>query len=249
MKIIWISSNRLGFELLKEAIRTGIKVSNIVTLSDASKVVMYDGIDKRKWPKLGPGVIEIEDINREAGMIRKLASDLIVVCGWRQVIGKEILKIPPKGIVGFHPTILPHGRGSAPIINTILKGEKESGLTMFYLKEGVDEGDIIAQEKFCIGRKDHASDVYNKLIKCGRKLIRNFLPAVIAGTAPRIPQTPSNVTVFRKPDLKDNRIDLENEPLETIYRKIKALSKPYRGAYIERDGKKLIIWNAELKEG
>ena len=247
MNVIWLSANRLGYELLKETISHKIvdKI-NIITLSDRSKTVMYDSISKKMWHQFGIKVFEIEKINDENNLINKINPDLIIMCGWRQVISKNILYIPPKGFIGFHPTLLPVGRGPAPIINSILHGFKESGLTMFYVNEHLDSGDIIAQERFRISDTDHAEDVYNKVIKAGKKLISNYLPLVVGDKAPRVKQDHSKAVVFNKPMLKNNRISLEKESADRIYKKIKALSKPYLGAYIIKDGKKLIIWKAEL---
>ena len=161
---------------------------------------------------------------------------------------KDIINIPGKGIIGFHPTLLPYGRGPAPIINTILNGLSESGITMFYITESLDDGDIIAQERFSIKATDHAEDIYNKVIGSGRKLVRKYFPLIIDGKAPGFPQDVSRAGVFKKPSLNDNRIDFQKEPLEKIYKKIKALSMPYKGAYIEKGNKRLIIWRAELQD-
>ena len=249
MNIIWLSANKLGYELLKEAIKLeNVNIEAIITLNDRSKTIMYDKIRKEKWHEFGIDVYEVERLNEEKDLIKKLLPDLVIMCGWRQVIDKDILNIPKKGFVGFHPTLLPIGRGPAPIINSILQGFKESGVTMFYVSDGLDNGDIICQEKFVIEETDHAEDVYNKVIDAGKKLIRIYLPLVIQGKAQRTPQDDSIATVFKKPNLKNNKINLEKESIGDIYKKIKALSKPYRGAYLEKDGKKLIIWRAELAE-
>ncbi|MEW6482423.1 MAG: formyltransferase family protein [bacterium] len=248
MKIIWLSANQLGYELLKEASDLGISEIIIMTLKKNAKTTMYDGIDIEKWCEFGIEVFEIEMINEEVALIEKLNPDLMVVCGWRQIIKKEVLGIPRLGVIGFHPTLLPYGRGSAPIINTILEGIKESGVTMYYLSEGLDDGDIIAQEKFSIDPIDHAQDVYMKVIKAGKVLVKQYLPLVINQSAPRRPQDSSKVYIFKKPKLQDNKIDFEKDSIDNIYAKVRALSKPYKGAYIEKNGKRLIIWRAELKE-
>jgi len=248
MDIVWLSANKFGYELLKEAIKIkDIKVKAIITLSENSKTVMYDGVKKGLWYRFGIDVLEIENINEEKKILEKLKPHLVVMCGWRQIIDKDILDIPKKGFVGFHPTLLPKGRGPAPIINSILCGFKESGVTMFYVGEGLDDGDIIGQEKFLISEEDYVEDVYNKIILAGKKLIKKYLPLLARDTAPRIPQDDSKATFFEKRTIKDNKIDLEKENLDEIYRKIRAFSKPYMGAYIEKDGKKLIIWKGQLE--
>ncbi|PIN74071.1 polymyxin resistance protein ArnA, partial [Candidatus Woesearchaeota archaeon CG10_big_fil_rev_8_21_14_0_10_47_5] len=180
-------------------------------------------------------------------LIKRVSPELIVMCGWRQIIRRGIIDIPPKGVIGFHPTPLPKGRGPAPLINSIMQGFRESAITMFYISEGLDDGDIIGQEWFRIEETDHAAEVYEKCIVGGKKLISKYIPMIADGTAPRMPQDSSKATVFEKPSLKNNRIDLDKESIEEVYRKIRALSKPYRGAYIEKDGKRLVIWRAGLE--
>jgi len=250
MKIVWLSANKLGYKLLIEASKI-TDIEAIITLSDKATTIMYDGISKKQWYGFEYSdikVIEIERLNEEKELLKELKPDLVIMCGWRQIIDKEILDIPSKGFIGFHPTLLPKGRGPAPIINSIMSGYKKSGLTMFYVAEGLDNGDIIAQEEFNIEDIDHASEVYEKVIDAGRKLVREQLPKLIEGTANRKPQDDTKATFFVKPSLKNNKIDLQKESIDKIYNKIRALSYPYKGAYLEKDGKRLRIWKASSEE-
>ena len=248
MKILWISANRLGFELLKTAQECNPgAVTDLITLSDKATTRMYDGIDPHQWHELGVKVHAVERLNDEAVILNEIKPDLVILCGWRQIVSGDLLRLPQHGFIGFHPTLLPYGRGAAPIINTILHGQSRSGLTMFYLSEGLDDGDIIAQKAFEIEENDHASEVYDKVVAAGKTIIRDFLPQLIAGTAPRKAQNHSQAFVFPKPSLKNNEIDLEKDDLETISRKIRALSHPYLGAFIRQGDEKLIIWRAERR--
>jgi methionyl-tRNA formyltransferase len=250
MKVLFITANRFGYELIKTAINIkNIDVLGVITLKENTKTIMYDKINMTKWKELNIKLYLIENINQEYRLINNLKPELIIVCGWRQIIKKEIIEIPKKGTIGFHPTLLPVGRGSAPIINSIKKGFKRSGITMFYIGEGLDDGDIIDQRSFTIEHEDYANDIYEKCIVKGKKLLEKNLPLLIKNEAPRIPQDESKATYFEKPKLKENKIDITNESVEEIYLKIKALSKPYKGAYIEKDKKRLIIWKAEIKKG
>jgi len=185
LKFIWLSANLFGYEVLKEVLRAGkIKISGVVTLSAKSKVKMYDGISIKKWYELGIPVYEVEDINSQEKLIEYLDPDFIIMAGWRQIINKSILDIPAKGFIGFHPSLLPKGRGPAPIINTILLDLKKSGVTMFYLGEGVDNGDIIGQVVFDVKDNDYAQDIYEDAIKGAKELV-NLLPLLNDNDAPR----------------------------------------------------------------
>jgi len=248
VKTIWLSANLLGYELLKEAISLNeVEIGAVITLSRDSKTKMYDGIGIDEWKKLGIPVFGISRADESIDLMTKLAPDLIVMCGWRQIVSKEFLGIPPLGVVGFHPTLLPQGRGPAPIINSILEGFTRSGVTMFYADEGLDSGDIVGQERFNIEEDDYAQDVYDKVIKSGKNLIRKYLPLILGNKTPKEKQDESKATIFKRRDMHDNEIKL-SDPLEEIYRKIRAFSKPYLGAYVKEGKKKLIIWQAERQD-
>jgi len=247
-KLIFLSASRDGYEVLKETLKIKeISVITIVTLGPGAKTKMYDGIGRKKWHEFNIPVHEIENINEETALIKSLKPDIIVMCGWRQIVNPEILNIPPKGFIAIHPTLLPLGRGPAPLINTILEGHKESGASMFYADNSLDGGDIIGQKKFIIGKNDYAADLYRKMTKAEKALIKIYLPLVAEGKASRVPQDEKKATYFQKRTMKDNEIDLSSPP-EKIFRKIRAFSKPYNGAYIKLGEKKLIIWKAELRE-
>lgn len=242
MKIAWLSANRFGYNLLREAIKLH-DIECVITLDNTSNIKMYDGIRNDLWDKLGIPVFRTDNINEDLDLLNSIRPDIIIVAGWRQVIDKEILD--KYTLIGFHPTLLPYGRGQAPIINTILSGLNKSGVTMFYIDEGIDSGDIIGQEEFDIG-EDFTSDmVYVSVELAGIRLLKKYLNMLIIGIAPRIKQDDSKATYFKTP--KSNSIEITDD-VETIYRKIRAFSEPYDGAYIEKDGKKLIIWEAELVE-
>mgnify|MGYP003114751124 CR=1 FL=1 len=244
MNVMWVSANMLGLELLKECRHFFGDNLTILTLSSQSKTVMYDSVEASAWSNFNAPVIEVDKTAHSVEIIKQCEPDVVIMCGWRQIITRELLDIPKFGWIGFHPTLLPKGRGPAPIINSILQGWKQSGLSMFYLTEGLDDGDIIAQESFMIEEDDYAMDVYNKVIKAGKKIVSKYVPRILDNTVSAISQNNSHATFFNKPKLKDNEINLLNDSSETIYKKIRALSHPYKGAYIKVGADKLIIWKA-----
>jgi len=251
MRIVWLSANKFGYELLKEALKCKLPDSGIeavITLAEGSDTIMYDGVPENEWRSLGLPVRAVRNINEDVAIMNELRPDVVVMCGWRQIIGPDVLSAPKASFVGFHPTLLPKGRGPAPIINTILNGETRSGVTMFYVDGSLDGGDVIGQEGFDISADDYASDVYGKVVEAGMALVRKYLPMVTAGNAPRVKQDESEATYLEKRSLKDNEIDLSKDSPETIRRKIRAFSNPYRGAFIKVGGKKLVIWKADLAD-
>ena len=249
MEVIWLSANRLGYQMFR-SVRDleDVEVSAVITFSESADTKMYDDIDIEKWRNLDTEVYEIENINDEKEIIENLEPDYLVMAGWRQIIKPHILNAPKKSTIGFHPTLLPKGRGSAPIINSIEKDFDHTGVTLFHIEESLDSGDIIGQKEFKISEEYHASDVYDKIIETGQKLVEEYFPLLAKGEAPRKPQNEEEATFFEKPSLSENKIRLDEEPAETIYKKIRARSDPYDGAYIEIGDKKLKIWKASLEE-
>lgn len=247
MRIVWLSANRFGWEMLRAARQLrGDHIKAIITLHPKAATKMYDDISIKDWFGNGVPTFMVERLNHQTSLLRGLKPDYVIMAGWRQIISPEILKIPKYGFIGFHPTRLPKGRGPAPIINSILSGDPQGGVTMYHVTEGLDDGDIIAQEPFQILCTDHASDVYRKMTDAGIRMLKQHWQGLMDGTSPRQPQDHSKATTFSKPN--GQRIDPVNDSIEDALTKIRAFSRPYNGAYIELEGRKLIIWEAGVSE-
>jgi methionyl-tRNA formyltransferase len=176
--------------------------------------------------------------------IRSWAPDLILSFYYRDMIREEILAIPRLGAFNMHGSLLPRYRGRAPINWAVLRGEKETGVTLHHMVKSADAGDIVDQERVPIGPEDTARDVFEKCTKAARLVLERQIDALTAGTAPRRKQDESQATTFggRKPG--DGRIDW-TAGAETIYNLIRAVTRPYPGAFTFADGKKLFIWWAK----
>jgi len=184
----------------------------------------------------GPGVVTL---------IRHLKPDLVYVIGWSRVIGPELLEIPRLGCVGIHPTLLPEGRGRAPIPWTILKDLDWTGATMFHLDEQVDHGDIVAQVSFPVAPRETALSLYRKHLAAHVELVTRQTPLLLAGTAKRIPQDESEATYWPKRTPEDGEIDW-TWPLGKIDRTVRALTRPYPGAWFDTPQGQYAIWHADL---
>ena len=119
---------------------------------------------------------------------RDLRPDLMVVTGWSRLLSAELLSVPPRGVIGFHASLLPRCRGRAPVNWAILRGETVTGNTMMMLNAGTDTGDIVDQLTVTITLDDTCATVYAKIGEAGADMLRRHLPALLDGTAPRRPQ-------------------------------------------------------------
>lgn len=173
-----------------------------------------------------PALRKVDRIRHHDQEIAALRPDLVVVVGFSQIIPRTILDIPPMGVVGFHTAVLPGRRGSSPVIWAIAEGLTESGVTMFYMDEGIDTGDVIAYERFPIEGDDDAADVLRKADEATLSLLRAHLDPLLDGRAPRTPQPDTGSTYTRRRTPADGEIDW-NRPAHEIVNLVRALAPPY----------------------
>jgi methionyl-tRNA formyltransferase len=177
----------------------------------------------------------------EVEHLRQLAPDVLVVVGWTRLLGAEVLDIPPRGCIGFHASLLPRFRGRAPVNWAILRGEAETGNTMMYLNAGTDTGDVIDQRRVPIHPADTCATVYARVADAGASMLRDHLPAILDGTAPRRSQGPAHGDVLRKRTPQMGVTDW-NRPTRAVHDWMRALTEPYPGAFAFWSGHKVMLW-------
>jgi len=175
--------------------------------------------------------------------IRDLKPEIIFVLGLSQLLPPEFLRIPPMGVIGSHPALLPENRGRHPLIWALVKGLKKSGLSLFYIDEGVDSGDIALQREFPIEITDTAKDLYEKIKQLGAEMVRELITSLEKGEVARIPQDHRKATYLRKRIKEDGLIRWEEGAMKA-YNLIRALTLPYVGAHTFLNGKEIRIWGA-----
>ena len=121
-------------------------------------------------------------------LVNSLRPELIVVAAYGRILPRELLEFPARGAVNVHSSILPKYRGAAPINWAILNGETETGVTIMYMAEGLDTGDIILCKKTAIGPDEDAQELTDRLAELGGEALHEALELLSAGMAPRIPQ-------------------------------------------------------------
>jgi len=189
-------------------------------------------------------IVKCSTANKYLKKIKETKPDFIFVAGWSELLNDELIQIPSKGTIGFHPAKLPKDRGRSVLAWQIEEGYDETALTMFYYSNIPDGGDIIAQENIKIETNDYINDVLKKIDKATYNIMRAYFPLLRKGKAPRTPQDQSRATVRRLRTDRDSLIDW-NQNAVNIYNKIRAISKPYPGAYTFINKKKVRIWYAE----
>jgi methionyl-tRNA formyltransferase len=250
MRLAYISSAEVGYKPLQGLIDDNRDVVGIVSMhskkeATTSGYFSYDDIALNN----NISHTKVKNINSQKAVdfLRKVEPDVLIVCGWQQLLKKEVLKIPKVGSIGFHSSLLPKYRGRAPVNWAIIKGETETGVTAFFLEEEADAGDIIAQHAFPIEYEDDCATIYQKVSQSCDEILKECLPKLKNGTLKTCKNEASSLPCWPKRSPEDGRIDF-NWDSRKIYDWVRALTKPYPGAwFIDEDGNKILIWKA--KEG
>ena len=181
-------------------------------------------------------------IRKEFQEVLNEKPDIIVTCAYGQIIPKEILACPKYGCINVHASILPNLRGGAPIHRAILNGYTETGITIMFMDEGMDTGDIISFEKIMIGETENVGSLHDRLSFLGRDLLEKTLPNIINNNINRVKQNNEEATYAYNIKREDEKIDW-NDSTYNIYNKIRGLN-PWPGSYSFLDGKICKIWEA-----
>src|SRR6266404_6279584 len=176
--------------------------------------------------------------------IRALQPDVIVVMAYGQILPHEVLEIPAIACLNLHASLLPRWRGAAPIQAAIAAGDRETGITVMYMDEGLDTGDILLQRKIDILPTDTGESLHDRLAQIAPKALLEALQLLAKNNAPRIPQDNALAIYAPKLTRHDGKIDW-SEPAEIIERKIRAFN-PWPGAFMELDGRNLKIFSASI---
>jgi len=195
--------------------------------------------------KYNKEVYYFDNIRNQTDFVRQCRPEVIFVLGLSQIVPKSILDIPTIGCIGSHPALLPYNRGRHPVIWALANGLRKSGITLFWLDEGIDSGDIWAQKKFNIDSDDDASTIYEKITDLSIDMLKEGLPQLEKGRVRRIHQDHSKANYLRKRTCEDGRIDWRMNS-EKIYNLVRALKTPYPGAHCDWGGKSVKIWKTRV---
>ncbi len=172
--------------------------------------------------------------------------DIIITCAYGSIVPKVVLDYPSYGCINVHASLLPKYRGASPIVASILNGEKETGITIMYMDEGIDTGNIIMSRSIEIEDNDNSLSLSNKLSLLGANLLIDTLPKIFEGENFDIPQDNEEATYVGMLKREDEHIDFNNS-VENIKNQVRAFSpEPY--AFINIDDTEYKISEVEIKK-
>jgi methionyl-tRNA formyltransferase len=245
MRVIVFGYHTIGYLCLQELIERGAEVCAVVThRDDPGEHIWFDSVAELAR-SAGIAVFQPRNPNTSAfvDLIRSRQPELILSFYYRRLLGKDLLAIPPLGGVNLHGSLLPKYRGRSPVNWVLVNGERQTGVTLHYMTEEADAGDIIAQRLVEITFADTALTLFRKVAQAGLDLFQETFPLLKAGLAPRIPQDPAQATYYggRRPE--DGKIEWVR-PALALYNLIRAVTAPYPGAFTWYQGKKLCVWSS-----
>ena len=237
-KVIFMGTPDFAVESLKELINNKINVVAVVTAPDRpsgrGQKVNMSAVKKyalqQNLPVLQPEKFKTENFLNQ---LKSYNADLFVVVAFR-MLPEVVWSMPPLGTINLHGSLLPNYRGAAPINWAVINGEKETGVTTFFIEKEIDTGKIIDKEAICIKDTDTAGIIHDKLMVVGAKLLTKTVKNILNGQVKAIPQTNLDLSQIKhapkifKPDCK---IDWTNKTIK-IYNKIRGLS-PYPTAWTQ----------------
>ena len=236
MRIVFIGTGEIGVPTLQALLRSSEhRLTGVVTQPDkpAGRTQQIEPTPiKRALAGTKMSILQPMRIKgREAiEQVRALRPEAIVVMAYGQILPRDLLEIPPVACLNLHASLLPRWRGAAPIQAAIAAGDPETGITVMYMAEGLDTGDILLQRKIEILPADTGGSLHDRLAQIAPEALLDALQMLAKGNAPRIPQDNTLATYAPKLTRDDGKIDW-SEPAEIIERKIRAFN-PWPGAFI-----------------
>lgn len=260
MKVIFFGCTKYSEELLIHLLELkNIEISAIFSIPEEFKISYSEKpVKNTNFADLSKiaeeNNIGFHWINSESGQrtkdyldeIKKINADIILVLGWYYMVSKEIRDLTKYGAWGIHASLLPKYAGGAPLVWAMIDGQKETGVSLFKLDDGVDDGDIIEQEQFEIEPTDTINEVYIKATFASKNILKRVFDDVNYQVNFKV-QDKSQIQVYPQRSPKDGEIDWswDNKRISNF---IKAQTKPYPGAWTKIGNKKVIIWSADIIE-
>ena len=249
-RIVVFGYHDIGVACLRQLLDQNANVIAVVTHRDDPGERIWFGSVGEVAAARGIPVHTPEDPNIPVFVeeVRRMRPDLIFSFYYRRLLSPAILAIPPLGAMNLHGSLLPKYRGRAPLNWVLVHGETTTGVTLHHMDARADHGDIIAQRVVPITIEDTALTLSRKLAAEARALLAETYPLILAGRAPRIPQDHAAATKFGRRTPADGLIDWSRSAWQ-IYNLIRAVTRPFPGAFTYWEGLRISVWAAKPPAG
>lgn len=252
MNILFMGTPQFAVPSLACLLEQGYDIAAVVTQPDRPK-----GRKRELTPppvkayalERGLKVIQPEKLRSPEGVAEVTATtpDLIITAAYGQILPKSVLALPRLGCINVHGSLLPQYRGGAPIQRSIINGETVTGVTLMYMAEGLDTGDMIAHVEVPITDEDTAGTMFEKLSDAGAKLLMEWLPRIIEGSVTRTPQADNEATYAPNLTREDEKLDWHKSARE-LFNRVRGLN-PMAGGFAYLDGEVFKVWGCRIPQG
>ncbi len=234
--------HNVGYRCLSVLLAHGVDVKLVVTHRDNPKeTIWFDSVAElaalHDIPAITPDNPNTPEVVEQ---IHALRTDFFFSFYYREMLKRELLEIPQRGALNMHGSLLPKYRGRVPVNWAIIHGETETGATLHYMTEKPDNGDIVVQQAVPILPNDTAFEVFQKVTVAAEIALNGALPALLAGTAPRVKQDLSKGAYFGGRKAEDGVINW-SQPAREIHNLVRAVAPPYPGATTQLLGRPMRI--------
>ena len=251
MKTVFMGTPDFAAVILEALAKSRHEIAYAVTQPDKArnrgKKIQYTPVKELALEK-GIEVLQPEKVRGNEdfiGQMRKCAPDIMIVAAYGQILPKEILELPKYGCINVHASLLPKLRGAAPIQKAIIDGEKETGVTIMQMAEGLDTGDMLLKESVEIGDMNY-SRLHDRLAEVGARLLIEALDLIEEGKVQAEKQDESLSTYAHMISKADGKVDFRRSP-EEIERLIRGFD-PWPGAFCDCGDVVMKLWKAEPLE-
>lgn len=248
-KIVFMGTPDFSVPILQSLIHSTYEVSLVVTQPDrpkGRKKIITPSPVKVEAEKHHIPVFQPEKLKHDYQAILDHQPDVIITAAYGQILPKALLDFPEYGCINVHASLLPELRGGAPIHYAIMEGKKETGITIMYMVEKLDAGDILTQTPVPIEKDDNVGTLHDKLSEAGADLLLETLPKLSAGVIRPVKQNDDEATFAANIKRAQEKIDWSLSDV-SIYNHIRGLN-PWPVAFTTYQGKNMKIWKAELTD-
>ncbi len=250
MNIVLFGGTDLTLRIAEALVELGMPPACVIHVGRGF-MISYSpgGVKNRKFADMaswardrGVEAHEYENVDTTIAILQRLRPGIGIAAGWYHRLPARLRRVFTRSVLGIHASLLPKYRGGAPLNWALLQGERETGVSLFELTDGVDDGPLYGQRRFPIGPNDYIGDLVERANDAAVDLLRESIAGIINGSlTPQMQNGTPTYCLQRGPD--DGVIDWTH-PAEEIERLIRAVSRPYPGARTALAGTRLTIWRA-----
>lgn len=247
MRFAWVGVHAEGLPALEAVLGAGVPLAGVLTLRpDLAARRSGSGDYRAVCAGHGVPVRYIASLNDPEGLaaLRTLDADVVFVIGWHQVVRAPALRLARVGMIGAHASL--HSRyRSAPINWALIRGERETGNTLLWLAEDLDAATLVDRRVIPITPYDTCATLYHRVAATTREMLLDLVPRLLAGERPAAPMPGADEPPLPRRRPADGLIDW-SQSSRAVYDFVRALTRPYPGAFSRLDGRRWMVWQAAL---